>query len=206
MDLITKEFGGIRSTFKENEVYLNLEDVAKGLGFEQTRIKDKIEYKSIRWSTVREYMGYFPPQLEEVNKLNGSSKIDRNTLIPESMFYLLAMKADSKIAKEFQVKVATEILPQIRKEGHYISDKINQEQFEALERKVNLAQLAGRSLWGQLEDSKKKLVSVNEKEVDYRKFQNILNKERSENKHLNNVICGLHKQLHELRTKDKEER
>ena len=36
-------------------------------------------------------------------------------MVSESVFYLLAMKANNKIAKKFQIKVATKIIPEYRK-------------------------------------------------------------------------------------------
>lgn len=92
-------------------VQLNLEDVAKGLGFTQS--KRNAEY--VRWERVWEYLksfGFSP----EVGK--------EEPYIPEPMFYLLAMKADSTSAQEFQKKVAYDILPAIRKHGMYATDEL----------------------------------------------------------------------------------
>ena len=46
-----------------------------------------------------------------------------NDFIPESLFYLLAMKANNKVAQEFQKWLAVEVIPQIRKTGSYQSQQ-----------------------------------------------------------------------------------
>ena len=43
--------------------------------------------------------------------------------IPESVFYLLGMKASNKVAQEFQKWLAVEVIPQIRKTGGYTNTK-----------------------------------------------------------------------------------
>lgn len=46
---------------------------------------------------------------------------ENTRFIPENIFYLLAMKASNEAAKTFQLKIANEILPTIRKHGMYIN-------------------------------------------------------------------------------------
>lgn len=84
-------------------IYLKLEDVARGLGF--TQVKNGVEY--VRWETIIKYCNEF------------SQQVGKDSFIPENIFYLLAMKSKNEIAKNFQLKVANEILPQIRKTGIY---------------------------------------------------------------------------------------
>lgn len=84
--------------------FLKLEDVARGLGFVQT--KNGIEY--VRWETVRGYLEDF-----------GVSQLVGKDFIPENIFYRLAMKAKNETAERFQALVADEILPTIRKTGSY---------------------------------------------------------------------------------------
>lgn len=94
--------------------HLNAEDVARGLGFTQTQIKGDKEYTSIRWERVNQYLAEFsfPPIVGE-------------DYIPEQIFYLLAMKANNETAKKFQLTIATEILPTLRRTGTYsISPKV----------------------------------------------------------------------------------
>ena len=44
-----------------------------------------------------------------------------NSFIPENIFYRLAMKAKNEVAEKFQILVADEILPAIRKHGAYMT-------------------------------------------------------------------------------------
>lgn len=90
---------------------LNVEDVARGLGFTRTEIKNGKEYTSILWHRVNKYLGEF----------NFRTDVCESDYIPENVFYLLAMKANNETAKTFQSKVANEILPSIRKHGAYLT-------------------------------------------------------------------------------------
>ena len=94
---------------ENNLIYLNLEDVARGLGF--VDIKNNVEY--VRWTRVRKYLSDF-----------NFSTSGENDFIPENIFYLLAMKGKNEVAKQFQLKVANEILPQIRQSGMYMTENI----------------------------------------------------------------------------------
>lgn len=88
--------------------YLNVEDVARGLGFTQT--KNGVEY--VRWETINKYLTGF----------GFSQRVGKDDFIPENMFYRLAMKANNEVAEVFQAKIADEILPAIRKHGVYATD------------------------------------------------------------------------------------
>jgi prophage antirepressor-like protein len=94
---------------KDNIAYLNMEDVARGLGF--TEIKDNKEY--VKWTRVRKYLGDigFDTSVEKLYQF-----------IPENAFYRLAMKGENETAVKFQKKVADEILPAIRKTGGYVAN------------------------------------------------------------------------------------
>ena len=89
----------------EMVAHINAEDVARGLGFTQT--KNGVEY--IRWDIVNAYLKEFGYPRE----------VGKDDYLPENMFYRLAMKANNAAAKVFQAKVADEILPSIRKYGFY---------------------------------------------------------------------------------------
>ena len=96
---------------------LNLEDVARGLGF--TTVVNANDY--VRWPRVRVYLGSFGflPQVANDEITQEQAKAELPEFIPENIFYLLAMKANNKTALAFQMKVANEILPSIRKTGSY---------------------------------------------------------------------------------------
>lgn len=97
-------------TDKNGTIMLNLEHVARGLGFVDNS-KGK-EY--VRWNTVRTYL----------EKFGFSQDVAKDAFIPEPIFYLLAMKADNQTAREFQHMVAYEILPTIKKHEMYAIDEI----------------------------------------------------------------------------------
>lgn len=114
LEVVTVE--GVRGYLDEHgTAWLNVEDVATGLGFTQTQEKfsptcgGKL-YTSIRWERVNGYLAEF-----------GYPPVKKGDFIPESMFYRLAMKASNKAAQDFQSKVADEILPSIRKHGAYLT-------------------------------------------------------------------------------------
>ena len=100
----------VRGFIGENGIiFLNLEDVARGLGF--VDIKNGTEY--IRWNRVEKYLKDF-----------GFATSGENDFIPENIFYLLAMKGKNEIARNFQLKVANKILPAIRKTGMYATEEL----------------------------------------------------------------------------------
>ena len=98
-------------------VYLDAEDVARGLGFVQVHNErvttSGYNYSAVRWERINGYLADFdcPP-------------IKKGDFIPESMFYLLAMKANNETAKKFQLKIANKILPSIRKHGYYVNEPV----------------------------------------------------------------------------------
>ncbi|MCK9599229.1 MAG: hypothetical protein M0R06_09330 [Sphaerochaeta sp.] len=96
---------------EDGTAWLNLEDVARGLGFTTVATSGN---ECVRWSRVQEY-------LSDLNYPCGSSKLNSisDFFIPENIFYRLAMKAKNDTAEIFQAKVADEILPAIRKTGQY---------------------------------------------------------------------------------------
>lgn len=97
----------------DGTAYLKLEDVARGLGFTQT--KNGLEY--IRWDRVESYLAGF----------GFPHKWGKDDFIPENVFYRLAMKANNPVAEKFQALVADEIIPSIRKTGSYTMPKLSKE-------------------------------------------------------------------------------
>ena len=101
----------VRGYEKNGTVYLNVEDTARGLGFVHNEIKNGVEYSTVRWATVNQYLQDF----------GFANKVAKDDYIPENIFYRLAMKAKNEVAEKFQAKVADEILPAIRKHGAYMT-------------------------------------------------------------------------------------
>lgn len=115
MDIITIQ--GINCYEKNGVAYLNLEAVARGLGFTQTQIKSGTEYTSVRWETIRKYLGELG--FEVFPNLLGKDGLPN--YIPENIFYRLAMKAKNETAEKFQALIADEVIPAIRKHGGYLT-------------------------------------------------------------------------------------
>lgn len=115
----------------DGSISVNLEDAARGLGFTTVA---KSGNEVVRWARVKKYFEDF----------GISQFVDKDTLIPESSFYLLAMKANNELARKFQVWVAVDVIPKLRRMASYmISDPIErakrwieeQEEKKALELK-----------------------------------------------------------------------
>lgn len=100
---------GVTGYIDENgTAWLNLENVARGLGFTERAASGN---ETIRWRTVVPYLIEFGTIATSCDAIP--------TFIPENIFYRLAFKAKNETAEKFQGKVADEILPAIRKTGTY---------------------------------------------------------------------------------------
>lgn len=97
------------SCYEENGVaYIRLEDAARGLGFMQTQNKNGVEYTSIRWERIEQYLAEF----------GFPHKWGKEDFVPENIFYRLCMKANNETAQKFQTLVCDVILPELRKRGY----------------------------------------------------------------------------------------
>lgn len=99
---------GVDCYEKDGTAYLKLEAVARGLGFTD----DSKGKEYVRWNTVKQYL----------MEIGFSQEVAKDDFIPENIFYRLAMKAKNETAEKFQVKVADEIIPSIRKTGGYVAN------------------------------------------------------------------------------------
>ena len=95
--------------------WLNLEDVAKGLGIIKREVKNGKKYERINKQALKGW-------LIEFGIIN--SEDDLPEYIQENIFYKLCMKADNEVARKFQDRVCDEILPSIRKYGMYATDEL----------------------------------------------------------------------------------
>lgn len=105
-DLAITNISGVDCYEKDGVAYLNLEAVARGLGFVK---KADSGNEVVNWTRVRGYLADF----------GVVQKCTTGDFIPENIFYRLAMKAKNPAAEAFQAKVADEIIPAIRKHGLY---------------------------------------------------------------------------------------
>lgn len=109
------DFGSIRTRIEhDGAIYLNVEDVARGLGFVELNKFSTSGENYIRWSTVNDYLRQF----------NFSQLVEKGTYIPENIFYRLAMKAKNEVAEGFQIWISDEVIPKIRKQGYYVRPDI----------------------------------------------------------------------------------
>ena len=111
MEFQNNELGvKIRTILNEDgSISMNAEDTARGFGWVHEEVKNGKTYKTVRWETLNRYLKDF-----DFRQLVGE-----NDYIPESLFYLLGMKASNKAAQEFQKWLAMEVIPSIRKTGNY---------------------------------------------------------------------------------------
>lgn len=95
----------------DGSVSMNAEDTAVGFGW--TRIKHGKEY--VKWDRLNSY----------IKDIGFSPLVGKDDFIPETLFYLLGMKASNDKAKEFQMWLAKDVIPSIRKHGAFIADSPN---------------------------------------------------------------------------------
>lgn len=108
----------VKATLEDGTVLFDAEQVAKCLGLVKNEVKNGKTYTSVRWKRVNDYLD-FRPQVGEIKK---------GSLLPESMVYMLAFKASNDIAVQFQMWLATEVIPTIRQNGMYVSADATDEQ------------------------------------------------------------------------------
>ncbi|WP_221400323.1 ORF6C domain-containing protein [Clostridium perfringens] len=89
----------------DGSISINAEDAALGFGWYQ--IKNNKRY--VKWERVNGFISEF----------ENSPQVEKDDYIPESLFYLLAMKANNDVARKFQTWLAVEVIPVIRKSGQY---------------------------------------------------------------------------------------
>ena len=94
---------------EDGSISISAEDTAIGFGWVKTETKGNKKYTSIRWGTINNYCKEF----------GFDNKLAKDDYIPESLFYMLGMKASNKVAQEFQKWLAIDVIPSIRKSGTY---------------------------------------------------------------------------------------
>ena len=125
-ELKIMNISGVSCYEKDGTAYLNLEAVARGLGFTRTAASGN---EVVMWSRVESY-------LQDL----GVHTCAHAGYIPENIFYRLAMKAKNETAEKFQALVADEIIPSIRKTGGYLGDTVGMSDMDILARAVLIGQ------------------------------------------------------------------
>ena len=96
---------------EDGSISVNAEDTAIGFGWYQE--KNGVKYP--KWERINGF----------INELGFSPLVGKDDYIPESVFYLLGMKAKNETALRFQNWLALDVIPSIRKTGSY---NVNQPQ------------------------------------------------------------------------------
>ncbi len=97
----------------DGSISINAEDTAIGFGW----YEEKAGKIYPRWRTINGY----------IKEFGFSQDVAKDDYIPESLFYMLGMKANNKVAQDFQKWLATEVIPSVRKTGSYQLPKISKE-------------------------------------------------------------------------------
>ena len=102
-----EEFGEVRTVLNsDGSISINAEDIIFGLGWTTVATSGN---EVGRWSRVNTYC----------KELGFDKEITKDSFIPESLCYMLAMKANNDTALKFQRWLALEVIPAIRKTGTY---------------------------------------------------------------------------------------
>lgn len=110
----SERFGVVKTILNDDgSISIDAEDTAIGFGWYQ--IKNNMKYP--RWSALNGY----------IHDLGFSQDVGKDDYIPESLFYLLGMKANNNAAVKFQKWLAIYVLPELRKNGFYNIDKFSKE-------------------------------------------------------------------------------
>lgn len=101
----------------DGSISVSAEDTAVGFGWTQTQTKGSKEYISVRWERMNGFSAEcgFPHEW------------GKDDYIPESLFYRLGMKANNEAANKFQNWLAVDVIPALRKNGHYEIPNITKE-------------------------------------------------------------------------------
>ena len=112
VEFLNKNFR-VRAYCKDNIIYINAEDTAREFGFIKN---NRIDINKLNRYAIE--FGY--PKVEEY--------------IEETLFLMLGMRAEKKEAKDFQLWVATEIMPALRKGDNEELQKLSMTFIETTEK------------------------------------------------------------------------
>jgi prophage antirepressor-like protein len=97
----------------DGSISVSAEDTAIGFGW----VQGKNGKMYVRWETVNAYC----------KELQFSQEVGKDDYIPEGLYYLLGMKASNEKAQKYQRWLAMEVLPSLRKNGHYEMPNMSKE-------------------------------------------------------------------------------
>lgn len=113
------EFGVVRTTIMDNEIWFVGKDVAKCLGYSNTsdalkNFVDTDDKKALEYKAYRES--------REASQLWDGNDFSNKTLINESGLYSLVLSSKLPNAKKFKKWITSEVLPSIRRNGMYATE------------------------------------------------------------------------------------
>lgn len=106
---------------EDGSISISSEDAAIGFGF--TQVKNNRKY--VRWETMNGYC----------SELGFSQQIGKDDYIPESLFYMLGMKASNKVAQEQKEEIYKSLLKDFDL-GDFEGIKVVSENKEKLKEKL----------------------------------------------------------------------
>ncbi len=125
------EFGYIRTTVIDDQIWFVGKDVAEALGYENSR------------KAIRDHVDNEDKKMGEQNVtpsiIDSLGREQYPTFINESGLYALILSSKLPTAKKFKHWVTSEVLPSIRKNGGYISNQENLTSEQILANAVLLA-------------------------------------------------------------------
>ena len=133
---------------EDGSIQLHLGDVALGLGMKKIDRRNNKEYVRPNISGVNSHLKAFGII---------DSELKKDDYIPESALYLLAMKANNEMAIKFQMWLAIDVIPSIRKTGGYLGITDDMSEKEILARALKITERT-------LED-KNKIIEMKNKQL-----------------------------------------
>jgi prophage antirepressor-like protein len=104
-----KEFGEVRIIEVEGQSWWVLKDVCKVLGLTSTnRVAERLDRDEV----------------SQTHLIDSIGRRQKNTLISESGLYAVILRSDKPNAHAFRKWLTSEVIPQIRKTGAYITDEL----------------------------------------------------------------------------------
>lgn len=123
-----EELGQIGIAFLNDEPIFNLYDVCFNLGYTSKNNEGRIYLYKNRIEKICLNLKITGVDTVSTNKIQITKDTDfENTWINEEAFYDLCLESKAKKARAFRKWVTGEVLPGIRKEGAYITNKANPE-------------------------------------------------------------------------------
>lgn len=115
----------------DGSISINAEDTARGFGWVDNSKKaiSGAPLSKVRWNRMNKYIDEF-----------NYPQVGKGDYIPESLFYLLAMKANNDVARKFQTWLAVEVIPQVRQVGGYIPTDEDDSEEDILAKALVIAQ------------------------------------------------------------------